>query len=74
MWQMTSALIEDRLSTLRAEADHQRLIGVARRARKAAREQRARIPTQRTADARLVRLPQEATEPERSAPAGRRAA
>jgi hypothetical protein len=74
MWQMTSALIEDRLSTLRAEADHQRLIGVARRARKAAREQRVRIPTQRAAEARLVRLPQETTEPERSAPAGRRAA
>ena len=37
MWQITSALIADRLSELRAEAEHQRLVAVARRARKARR-------------------------------------
>jgi hypothetical protein len=37
MWQITSALIEDRLSELRADAAHQRLVAVARRARKGRR-------------------------------------
>lgn len=66
MWQITSALIEDRMGTLRAEADHQRLVAVARRARKTLRRQ----PTQTLAMSPIETVPvgsphQEPTERDR---------
>jgi hypothetical protein len=66
MWQITSALIADRLSELRAEAEHQRLVGVARRARKARRLARKVAPAEPThrpathgAEPSPVRVPQQ---------------
>jgi hypothetical protein len=64
MWWITSRLVEDRIATLRAEADHERLVAIARRARKAARQPARRAPAQPEVAAipAMVRMPSQRTD------------